>query len=319
MISAHRVRRWLAAPFAGRPYGLQRLRWPNPLRPPWRAPVLNLSRPGELGDVVMSLAVVGALRRRNPAARINFITNYHEFLSGHPLLDRVLSPEQAAAEGLRDVVELRYEVFVPPQLHLIEYFAGCVGLRDIPREIPLPDYTADLGPLADALPRTRPWVAVCRQAGPFTPNKEWPAEHWDTLVRRLTAKAGVVELGGGPPVAPAGRRHVDLRGRTSIRQYCAVLAQADLVLTPVTSAVHIAAAYGVPTLSVLGGYELPANTAYPRHRTLHRAVECSPCWLRTPCPHDRKCLRAIGVDEVERAATAMLAEFPQPGRDRRQN
>jgi ADP-heptose:LPS heptosyltransferase len=72
--------------------------------------------------------------------------------------------------------------------------------------------------------------------------------------------------------------------------------------------VHIAAAYGVPTLSVLGGYELPENTAYPRHTTLYRAVPCSPCWLRTPCPFARKCLRAISVDDVESAAARLLGE-----------
>lgn len=310
MNPAHRVRRWLAAPFAGRPYQLQRLRWPNPFRPPWQQAEINLCRTGELGDVVMALAVVRAIRERNPAARINFVTEYHEFLAGHPLLDRVLSPAQAQAAGLRNVVELRYEVFVPPPLHLIDYFAGCVGLRGIARDIPLPDYTGELGDLRSAVPATRPWIMVCRNAGPFTPNKDWPADRWDRLVAQLARDATVVDLGQPPAVAPAGPRHVDLRGRTSIRQYCALLSLADLVITPVTSAVHIAAAYQVPTVSVLGGYESPANTAYPRHTALHRPVPCSPCWLRTPCPYDRKCLGAISVEDVRAAALALLQKWP---------
>jgi len=30
-------------------------------------------------------------------------------------------------------------------------------------------------------------------------------------------------------------------------------------------------------------------------------VPCAPCWLRTPCPFDLKCLRAIASAQVEQA------------------
>lgn len=306
MNPAHRLRRLLAAPFARHPFHLQRLRWPNPFRPPWTQPEIVLYRPGELGDVVMSLAVVRAIRERNPAARITFITHFHELLAGHPLLDRVLSPAQAQAEKLRPVISLRYEVFVPPRRHIIDYFAGCVGLQDISHGIPLPDFTDEPGDPGRQIALPRPWIMVCRNAGPFTPNKDWPADRWDALVARLARVATVIDLGTGARVASAGGRHVDWRGQTTVRQFCALLARADLVITPVTSTVHIAAAYGVPTLSILGGYELPANTAYPRHTTLYRAVPCSPCWLQTPCPFDRKCLREISVEEVAAHADRLL-------------
>lgn len=300
----------LAAPFARRPLILQRLRWPNPLRPPYTQSEINLYRPGELGDVIMSLAVVRAIRERNPGARITFITHFHELLAGHPLLHRVISVEQAQSERLRNVISLRYEIFIPLRLHVIDYLAGCVGLSGVAREIPLPDFTSELGDLRRRIPPARPWVAVCRTAGPFTPNKDWPAERWDELVRRLNPTATVIELGSTRPLAFAreGARHVDLRGQTTQREYCALISLADLVITPVTSSVHIAAAYGVPTLSVLGGYELPENTAYPHHTALHRTIRCSPCWLQTPCPFDRECLRMIGVDEVVATAARLLRD-----------
>jgi len=300
----------LAAPFSRRPFALQRLRWPNPFCPPYTQREINLYRPGELGDVVMCLAVVRAIRERNPGARITFITHYHAFLAGHPLLDRVLSPEAARRAGVRRIISLRYEVFIPLRLHVIDYLAGCVGLTDIARDIPLPDLTGELGDLRALLPVDRPRIVICRNAGPFTPNKDWPNERWDALIGRLVPHATVVELGTTPPPNPVASPHVDLRGRTSLRQLCAIISLADLLITPVTSSVHIAAAYGVPTLSVLGGYELPENTAYPRHTTLYRVVPCSPCWLREPCPFDRKCLRAITVDEVAAAAEKILRQSP---------
>jgi len=306
MTAAHRLKRRLAAPFAGRPFLLQRLRWPNPFCPPYQQSEINLYRRGELGDVVMSLAVVRAIRERNPATKLTFITNYHEFLNGHPLIDRVLSVEAAAQARLRRVVSLRYEVFVPLQLHVIDYLAGCVGLRDIQHTIPLPDFRPELGSLLQLITGPRPWIVVTRNAGPFTPNKDWPLDHWDALIPRLARHATVVELGTTPATSPPIPEHIDLRGRTNARQFCGLISLADLVISPVTSAVHVAAAYGVPTLSLLGGYELPANTAYPDHTTLYRAVPCSPCWLQTPCPFDRECLRQIGVDEVADTAVRLL-------------
>ncbi len=309
LAATHGLRRAVASRFSDRPQLLQRLAWPNPLRPPYTYDEINLYRPGELGDVVMCLAVVRAIRERNPTARITFITKYHELLRGHPLIDRVLTPEEATTARLRRVVSLRYEVFVPLRLHFIDYFAACVGLGPIPKEIPLPDFSAELGPIEARLGTGSPLIAICRKSGPFTPNKDWPGEYWDELIRRLQGRGTIVELGAERGAAPAGiSGYVDLRGQTTLRQFCAVIAKANLVITPGTSAVHIAAAYAVPTVSVLSGYESPENSTYPRHRALYNRVECSGCWLRTPCPHGLKCLHSITVDAVDAAAADALTD-----------
>ena len=306
---AHRIRRFLASPFARHPYLLQRSRWPNPLQAPWKAKEINLYRPGEFGDVLMCLAIVREIRQRNSTARITLVTKFTEFFQGHPLLDRVCDEDTARRERLRNVVSLRYEVFIPLRLHVIDYLGGCVGLRNVPRIIELPDFSGELAPLTTRLPTTRPGrprVAICRHAGPFTPNKNWPAEYWDALIHGLSAEADIIELGTQNPDAPMTPHHFDLRGQTNLRQFCAIIARSDLVITPVTSSVHVAAAYGVPVLSVIGGYENPENTAYLNHTPLHRAPACSPCWLPTPCPFDRKCLRDITVAEVLTTAREIL-------------
>ncbi|MCE2863022.1 MAG: glycosyltransferase family 9 protein [Opitutaceae bacterium] len=306
MTAAHRLRRRLARPFRGKPHLLQWLRWPNPLCPPYSQPEINLSRPGELGDVVMSLAVIREIRVRNPGARITLVTNHQMLVESHPMIDRVLSPQAAEAERLPNIIPLRYELFVPLELHVIDYLAACVGLTNIPHEIPLPDFTAEIRNGTVGYDWPRPWVVLLRQAGPFTPNKNWPEDRWEEIIRRLSRRATVIELGQGSSQSPLTERHVDLRGRTNVRQFCGWISVADLVVTPVTSAVHIAAAYRVPTLSVLGGYERPRNTAYARHVALSRSPACSPCWRREECPFDRACLREISVDEVEVHALGML-------------
>jgi ADP-heptose:LPS heptosyltransferase len=307
---AHRFRRALASPWSNHSWCLQRLWWPNPLRAPYLARELYLERPGELGDVLMCLAVIAEIRRRNPAIRLTFITRYHELLRDHPLLDQVLPPEEAASLPRRRRVALRYEVFIPPRRHLIDYLGACVGLREVPREIPLPDYGESLGELRTWLDTPRPVVAVVRKAGNFTPNKNWPDSRWRELITRLGRSCTVLELGQGEASPPLAPHHHDLRGRTTLRQYCALIARARLVVSPVTSAVHVAAAYGVPVISITGGYEDPANTAYPRHRPLHRRPRCSPCWLTTPCPYDLACLHDITVEEVMATILSELTDTP---------
>lgn len=130
-----------------------------PSRPPNLAVELILERPGESGDGRMCRAVVREIRRRNPTSHLTFVTRYHELPSEHSLLDRVLSPEAAAAIPRRCRVALRYDVCVPPGRHLIDYLGACVGLRDVPRVIPLPDCGTSLGGLAEFTTGPRPVMA----------------------------------------------------------------------------------------------------------------------------------------------------------------
>ena len=92
-----------------------------------------------------------------------------------------------------------------------------------------------------------------------------------------------------------------MRSQTTLQELVAAIAAADLHVAPITGSVHIAAAIGVPTVVIYGGYEPPVCTDYPGNISLYSPVECAPCWLKTPCPYGKKCLHMITVDEVEAA------------------
>src|SRR5438067_10075403 len=66
---------------------------------------IALLKPSALGDIVHSLPVLSALRRRFPQAHITWIVNrsYELLLQGHPDLDHVLPFDRGAAG--RDLVE----------------------------------------------------------------------------------------------------------------------------------------------------------------------------------------------------------------------
>jgi ADP-heptose:LPS heptosyltransferase len=92
----------------------------------------------------------------------------------------------------------------------------------------------------------------------------------------------------------------------------AAVAAADVHIGPVSGPVHIAAAVGTPSVVIYGGYEHPVCSSYERNVNLYSAVECSPCFLREPCPYHKKCLTRIAVDEVSAAIETILARRSQP-------
>jgi len=76
---------------------------------------------------------------------------------------------------------------------------------------------------------------------------------------------------------------------------------ADLHVGPDSGPMHVAAAAGTPSVVIYGGYIDPANTLYPGNVALTVPVSCSPCWLRSPCPFERRCLSGISPGSVEEA------------------
>src|SRR3954462_12980028 len=71
---------------------------PPPASPPRR---IALIKPSALGDIVHSLPVLSALRRRFPDAHISWVVNraYEPLLEGHPDLDATLPFDRGALRG----------------------------------------------------------------------------------------------------------------------------------------------------------------------------------------------------------------------------
>jgi ADP-heptose:LPS heptosyltransferase len=150
-----------------------------------------------------------------------------------------------------------------------------------------------------------PRIVIQRYAGPWTPNKNWPAEYWDRLVTALLKSASVIEIGTPDAGAFDASNYIDLRGKTSLAELVAAINAADILVGPVSGPLHIAAAVGTPAVVILGGYEVAENTNYPGNRIFYTPIQCSPCWLRTPCPINRECLRRIAPEAVEKATAEM--------------
>jgi heptosyltransferase-2 len=91
----------------------------------------------------------------------------------------------------------------------------------------------------------------------------------------------------------------------------AVFARAAVAVSSDSGPRHIAAAFGVPSVALVGPIDPRLGRSDPeRCVEIRRELACSPCGKKE-CPlvhHD--CLRLVTVEEVGQAALGLLARFP---------
>lgn len=146
--------------------------------------------------------------------------------------------------------------------------------------------------------------------------KNWPAEHFAVLARRLAAarRATILVLGGADdhPVgeiiraAAPGSVH-NLCGRHSLPETFGVLSRCDLLIANDSGPVHMAAALGRPCLVLFGPTRPEQTGPYGAgHRVLSRPLPCRPCLSRRCRLGGKPCLAGITPEEVLQAALPML-------------
>jgi heptosyltransferase-2 len=153
------------------------------------------------------------------------------------------------------------------------------------------------------------------------PSKRWPWRRFADLANELRRQVpdvrqailvGPKETWTGVRVhEESGKLHPVIGPDLDLAGLAAVLACFDLLVTNDSGPMHLAAAFGVPCVTLFGPTD-PRRTAPAGdgHAVLWRDLWCSPCFSRR-CPllHHR-CLQGIGVAEV----AATVAERLAPGR-----
>src|SRR5947209_1549895 len=145
--------------------------------------------------------------------------------------------------------------------------------------------------------------------------KRWLPERFAEVADRVAAEhGGVVLIFGGHGeeelgAALAGRMEaptVVLSGRTTVRRLMALIKQCRLFITNDTGPMHIATAFGVPTVAIFGPTDpLTTSPFGSGHELVRHPVDCSPCLLRE-CPIDHRCMQGISVEMVYAAAMRQL-------------
>jgi ADP-heptose:LPS heptosyltransferase len=157
--------------------------------------------------------------------------------------------------------------------------------------------------------------------------KRWPEESWGGLGRALVDRYDaevVVPVGFDPEQASRVARLVGKRARVwprgTLRELAAALSHAELAVGADTGPVRIAAALGVPTITLFGPSWYGRYGQPPPHANLQGHTGCpqrvvsdftqQPCWYAGTCTLEdhtwRTCLEDISVEEVLAAAATSL-------------
>lgn len=205
--------------------------------------------------------------------------------------------------------------------HESAYNVGLLrGLGLSPGEVSAPRLvvTAEEREWARSLLGGEPALLVLVHPGGFS-SRLWKASHFRDLVLRLAGEGRAVLLTGSPAERdqfraetrvsawPSGVR--DLMGGLTLRQLMAVVAESHVVVSLATGPMHLAAALGIPTVSI---FDPRRNMSPTRWQPLGLGIvlrpdvpTCEKC-IYEACPY-WDCLDRITVEAVAERITHVLA------------
>lgn len=278
------------------------------------------------GDHLMLTCIARELSRRGNQ-RIWVASNHPDLFQNNGDIQHVVAEDMVAplasqknwwlARSPATVISPNYAPHVPgerrdrpPEKHILAILCEQAGLRGAVQLRPYLPLTREEVKPGNRVARQVVIQTSGRSARQFMRTKEWFPERFQEVANQLKDEVNFVQLGhpSDPPIEGA----LDLRGRTSLRESAAVLANSLLFVGLVGFLMHLARAVDCPAAIIYGGRELPEQTGYPCNLNITGRAPCSPCWRYDDCPGGRICMEQIKVEQVVAAIRPRLAGVARP-------
>jgi lipopolysaccharide heptosyltransferase II len=152
-------------------------------------------------------------------------------------------------------------------------------------------------------------VGICAGAE-YGPAKRWGIDSYVQMMKMVAQKGVAVDwwLFGAPAEKEMGvemskklegLQHQNWVGQTSMTELIDKLKSCEVLVTNDTGTMHLAAAMGVPTISIFGSTEPEFTGPMGSQHVVHRKKqECSPCFERTCKFEHYRCLTEITAEEI---------------------
>lgn len=141
-------------------------------------------------------------------------------------------------------------------------------------------------------------------------HKAWLPQYWQALADALTAaKIPYFVVGQGHSVIKNPR--ADFSNSTSLRECCALIAEADILITGDSGPMHLAGAVQTPVIALFGPTceEWGFFPAGEKDKVLEiKGLSCRPCSLHgsKACTHHSACMNDITPDMVMEEVESLL-------------
>jgi heptosyltransferase-2 len=299
------VKRGMAGLFAhdprvGRVFEITRRKIPLPFSPTkWRVFVHSLRQPYELALDMET----------NPFFRgLFWLLRARKKVMGYTIRKEVGTPTEHAVVSVRKIT----------QLAIPEALARTVTPRLVaPTAMDLRSLIPGSKPYI-CLHFGNSWIAAGRKA-----LRAWPVQRWRELLlawqNEFPDHTPVIigtasEAALAASITEGTEGHINLCGKTNLPQMMAIMAGSSGLISTDTGPSHMAAALGVPVVSLFGPTQARQTGPFADGKNFVEIVSanmsCSPC-IGTPafrsCEHNR-CMDAITAQEVATSARALIRQ-----------
>ncbi len=162
----------------------------------------------------------------------------------------------------------------------------------------------------------RPIAAI--NAGAGFPTKLWKLDRFARLADRISQELGFsILLTWGPgekemaeQIAGEMQTPAWIAPPTTIQESIALFRHTALLISCDSGPLHLAAAMGIPTVSLFGPTDPARNGPYgDNHQVVCKELPCSFCWKKQ-CPlGTHECMETVNVDEVFAAVKTSVSRF----------
>ena len=293
-------------------------------------------RLGGIGDVLMSLSSLKAIKDYLPNSYVTYATDV-KYMNGslekivrhNPFCDRVIP--------YKDIRDSEYDLIVdititglnkekpktiPP--NRIDLFAEEIGIESLNDPTPIYEVTEEERKEAKEFLKNKFGAGykkkkfIVIQARSNDVRRSWPISKVEELANKLAV----------------GNTHVGVfdwkqNHNWSLNDNCflyngeieltaALVEQADLVICPDSSILHLAGALWKPTIAIFGPIAVESRcNHYPTVKPISLKLRCQPCFYLPVCQRSKKtiymdCLERISVDLVYKEALGLLNKEPEP-------
>lgn len=296
----------VVSPFAG---VVNRLRYGFPSR--------YFEGAGRIGDDLMCSTVLRELRKRGRHS-LAVVTPNPSLYEKNPDVEKIIRQTEARLNrwgraGL-PVIKLEHTRYdpahdrdLPPDEHVLIRMCRLAAITG-PVELRPYIFLTPAELAAGKMAENQVAIQSTGLAAPFAiRNREWFPQRFQELCAELRSDVRVVQLGSDNDTHLEGA--IDLRGKTTLRQTAAVLANSLVFIGLSGFLMHLARAVDCRSVIIYGGREKPAITGYVANKNLYQQVRCAPCWLRNACDFNHKCMEAITVEQVITATADQISRY----------
>lgn len=251
-----------------------------------------------IGDVVAMTAAIRDLKLAYPYLDVTILSNYNDVFLNNPYARSVNSFVKIDDEDSEFyIIDFRAPFFDYLQYSYPHFLGGFhksviyeTGLTYNSSSL-LPDLhvtTKELDDIRKKFELKKPyWIINAGHRKSVLTDvdgtmKWWGVRNYQEVVNSLKHKMRFVQIGGKSDTHTQLENATSLIGQTNLRELICLIYDSNGTIGPISGHMHIAAAFGKPSVVIGGGFEDFMLTKYPKQRNIH-SIGLLPCCRSSGC------------------------------------